>query len=130
MVMGQCGEWCRTVLVSGGGGWKQENGVSVSAGKEERPSMVLCAIAKLVPGIITFISGQFRVNLTTPTLTFPGIEAHAPFSIMDKPSTGLIYLNNKKEKRVMCLAEIVKFCDATLERILKEVKLKIFKSES
>nr|GEX44552.1 zinc finger, CCHC-type, retrotransposon Gag domain protein [Tanacetum cinerariifolium] len=36
--MGMCcesrGEWCRAVLVSGGGGWKQENGVSVSAGKE------------------------------------------------------------------------------------------------
>nr|GFC22558.1 hypothetical protein [Tanacetum cinerariifolium] len=31
--VGGDGEWCRAVLVSGGGGWKQENGVSVSAGK-------------------------------------------------------------------------------------------------
>nr|GEY15314.1 hypothetical protein [Tanacetum cinerariifolium] len=35
----------------------------------------------------------------------------------------------KEEKRVMYLVEIVKLCDATLERVLKEVKLKIFKSE-
>ncbi|GJY01461.1 hypothetical protein Tco_0359613 [Tanacetum coccineum] len=72
---------------------------------------------------------QIRVNLTAPTLTFPGMEAHDPYSIMDKPSTSLIYLNNKEEKRVMYLTEIVKLCDATVERVLKEVKLKIFKSE-
>ncbi|GKE53172.1 hypothetical protein Tco_1488328 [Tanacetum coccineum] len=70
-----------------------------------------------------------KVNLTAPTLTFPGIEAYDPYSIVDKPNTGLIYLNNKEEKRVMYLAQIIKFCDATLERALKEVKLKIFKSE-
>ncbi|GKA37723.1 hypothetical protein Tco_0724288 [Tanacetum coccineum] len=75
------------------------------------------------------LSYQIRVNLTGPTLTFPGIEAHDPYSIVDKPNTSLIYLNNKEEKRVMHLAEIVKFCDATLERVLKEVKIKIFKSE-
>ncbi|GJW31724.1 hypothetical protein Tco_0051756 [Tanacetum coccineum] len=55
--------------------------------------------------------------------------SHDSYSIMDKPNAGLIYLNNKEEKRVMYLAEIVKLCDATLERVLKEVKLKIFKSE-
>ncbi|GJY78229.1 hypothetical protein Tco_0484030 [Tanacetum coccineum] len=70
-----------------------------------------------------------KVNLTAPTLTFPGIEAHNPYSILDKPNTGLIYLNSKNEKRVMYLVEIVKFCDATLEKVLKEVKLKIFQSE-
>ncbi|GJS24293.1 retrovirus-related pol polyprotein from transposon TNT 1-94 [Tanacetum coccineum] len=74
-------------------------------------------------------SYQIKVNLTAPTLTFSDIEAHDPYSILDKPNTGLIYLNNKEEKRVMYLAEIIKFCDATLERVLKEVKLKIFKSE-
>ncbi|GKC01453.1 hypothetical protein Tco_0987589 [Tanacetum coccineum] len=74
-------------------------------------------------------SYQVKVNLTAPTLTFPGIEAHEPYSIIDKPTTGLIYLNNKDEKRVMYLVEIVKFCDATVEKVLKEVKLKIFQSE-
>nr|GEU85341.1 hypothetical protein [Tanacetum cinerariifolium] len=44
----------------------------------------------------------------------------------DKPGTGLIYLNSKEEKRVMYLAKIVKFCNATLERVLNEVKLRIF----
>ncbi|GKC27241.1 hypothetical protein Tco_1034535 [Tanacetum coccineum] len=101
---------------------------------------------KLMNSLITFIrsrviwervhdfqlgieSYQVKVNLTAPTLTFPGIEAYEPYSIVDKPNTGLIYLNNKDEKRVMYLVEIVKFCDATLEKVLKEVKLKIFQSE-
>ncbi|GKA64579.1 hypothetical protein Tco_0764286 [Tanacetum coccineum] len=57
------------------------------------------------------------------------IEAHDLYSIVDKPNTGLIYLNSKNEKWVMYLVEIVKFCDATLEKVLKEVKLKIFQSE-
>ncbi|GJZ55785.1 hypothetical protein Tco_0610978 [Tanacetum coccineum] len=35
----------------------------------------------------------------------------------------------KEEKRVMSLVEIVKFCDDILERVLKEVKLKIFETE-
>ncbi|GKE09082.1 hypothetical protein Tco_1412633, partial [Tanacetum coccineum] len=71
------------------------------------------------------IEGQFNCT----TMTFPGIEACEPYSIVDKPNTGLIYLNSKGEKRLMCLVEIVKFCDATLEKVLKEVKLKIFQSE-
>ncbi|GKA33768.1 hypothetical protein Tco_0720197 [Tanacetum coccineum] len=54
-------------------------------------------------------SYQIRVNLIAPTLTFPSIETRDPYSIMDKPN---------------------RFCDATLERVLKEVKLKIFKSEA
>ncbi|GJV05541.1 hypothetical protein Tco_1343197 [Tanacetum coccineum] len=36
---------------------------------------------------------------------------------------------SKNEKWVMYLVEIVKFCDATLEKVLKEVKLNIFQSE-
>ncbi|GJY65314.1 hypothetical protein Tco_0467552 [Tanacetum coccineum] len=101
---------------------------------------------KLMNSLITFIrsrviservhdfqleieSYQIKVNLTAPTLTFPGIEAYEPFSIVDKPNTGLIYLNSKDEKRVVYLVEIVKYCDATLEKVLKEVKLKIFQSE-
>ncbi|GJS31632.1 ribonuclease H-like domain-containing protein [Tanacetum coccineum] len=75
-------------------------------------------------------SYQFKVNLTTPTLTFPSIEAYEPYSIVDKPNTSLIYLNNKDEKLVMYLVKIVKFYDATLERVLKEVKLMIFQSDS
>ncbi|GJY07907.1 hypothetical protein Tco_0374961 [Tanacetum coccineum] len=34
----------------------------------------------------------------------------------------LIYENNKKEMRVMDIKEILKFCDATLKRVLKKVK--------
>ncbi|GKB29469.1 hypothetical protein Tco_0868870, partial [Tanacetum coccineum] len=101
---------------------------------------------KLMNSLITFIrsrmiwervhdfqlgikSYQIKVNLTAPTLIIPVIKAHEPYYIVDKPSTGLIYLNNKDEKRVMYLKKIVKFCDVTLEKVLKEVKLKIFQSE-
>nr|GFA46232.1 hypothetical protein [Tanacetum cinerariifolium] len=101
---------------------------------------------KLMNSLITFIkirviwervhdfhlgieSYQVKVNLTAPTLTFHGIGSHEPYSIIDKPTMGLIYLNNKDEKWVMYLVEIVKFCDATLEKVLKEVKLKIFQCE-
>ncbi|GJS69252.1 hypothetical protein Tco_0702093 [Tanacetum coccineum] len=68
-------------------------------------------------------------KLNHHTNTFLGIEAHDPYSIMDKPNMGLIYLKGKEDKRVIYLAEIVKFYDATLKRVLNEVKLKIFKSE-
>ncbi|GJY15338.1 hypothetical protein Tco_0385760 [Tanacetum coccineum] len=72
---------------------------------------------------------QIKVNLNAPTLTFSGIKAYEPYSIVDKPSIGLIYLNSKDEKQVMYLVEIMKFCNATLEKVLKEVMLKIFQSE-
>ncbi|GJZ45372.1 hypothetical protein Tco_0592968 [Tanacetum coccineum] len=75
-------------------------------------------------------SYQIKVNLTTPTLTFCGIEKYEPYSIVGKPTTGLYYLNRKYEKWAMYLVEIVELCDATLEKILKELKLKIFQSES
>ncbi|GJU96383.1 hypothetical protein Tco_1321139 [Tanacetum coccineum] len=58
-----------------------------------------------------------------------GRKAYEPYSIVDKLNTGLIYLNNKDEKRVTYLVEIVKFCDVTLERVLNEVKLRIFQNQ-
>nr|GEU97181.1 leucine-rich repeat-containing protein [Tanacetum cinerariifolium] len=82
-----------------------------------------------MPRLLGIKSYQIEVNLTAPTLTFPGIKAHDPYTIVDEPDAGLIYLNNKEEKRVMYLVKIVKFCDATLERVWKEVKLKIFQNE-
>nr|GEV86753.1 hypothetical protein [Tanacetum cinerariifolium] len=67
-------------------------------------------------------SYQQKVNLTTPTITFPGIERRNMITITSKPVDGLIYENSKKEKRVMILKEILKFCDATLKRVLEMVK--------
>ncbi|GJR61536.1 hypothetical protein Tco_1503698 [Tanacetum coccineum] len=101
---------------------------------------------KLMKSLITFIrscviwervhdfqlgieSYQMKVNLTAPTIKFPGIEEHASYSIVDEPQMGLIYLNSKDEKRVMYLEENVKFCDATLEKVFKEVKLRMFESQ-
>ncbi|GJZ04349.1 hypothetical protein Tco_0537624 [Tanacetum coccineum] len=72
---------------------------------------------------------QIKINLTTPKLTFPGIEAYEPYTVVDSPDVGLIYLNSRNEKRFMGLTEIVKFCDATLQMVLKEVDLKLYLSE-
>ncbi|GKD97410.1 hypothetical protein Tco_1381307, partial [Tanacetum coccineum] len=68
-------------------------------------------------------SYQQKINLTTPTMTFPGIkEDHEMFSIIYEPVHGIIYKNSKKEKRVMRHSEIHKFCDATLNRVLEGLK--------
>ncbi|GJV27190.1 hypothetical protein Tco_1383638, partial [Tanacetum coccineum] len=67
-------------------------------------------------------SYQQKVNLTAPTMTYPGIEDHEMFSIIYEPVHGIIYKNNKKEKRVMRHSEIHKFCDATLNKVLEGLK--------
>nr|GEZ85422.1 reverse transcriptase domain-containing protein [Tanacetum cinerariifolium] len=64
------------------------------------------------------INGK-KVNLTAPTVTFLGIDMHKMFFIVFEPIYGIIYKNNKKEKRVMRHQEIHKFCDATLKRVLE-----------
>ncbi|GKA07787.1 hypothetical protein Tco_0687011 [Tanacetum coccineum] len=67
-------------------------------------------------------SYQQKVNLTAPIITFLGIKKHKMFSIISKPVYGIIYKNNKKEKRVMRHQEVHKFCDATLKSVLKRLK--------
>ncbi|GJS11752.1 hypothetical protein Tco_0368548, partial [Tanacetum coccineum] len=44
-------------------------------------------------------SYQQKINLTAPTITFPGIEEYDVFSIVYEPVHGIIYTNSKKEKR-------------------------------
>ncbi|GJW16035.1 retrovirus-related pol polyprotein from transposon TNT 1-94 [Tanacetum coccineum] len=63
-----------------------------------------------------------KINLTTPTITFPRIEEYDVFSIVYEPIHGIIYTNSKKEKRVMRPSEIQKFYDATLRRTLEGLK--------
>ncbi|GKA10226.1 hypothetical protein Tco_0689659 [Tanacetum coccineum] len=63
-----------------------------------------------------------KVNLTAPTITFPGIEEYEMLSIIYEPVHRIIYKNSKKEKRVMRHSEIHKFCDATLNRVLEGLK--------
>ncbi|GJR51246.1 hypothetical protein Tco_1401767 [Tanacetum coccineum] len=67
-------------------------------------------------------SYQQKVNLTAPTISFPGVEKHKMFSIIYEHVHGIIYKNSKKEKRVMRHSEIHKFCDATLIRLLEGLK--------
>ncbi|GJV80531.1 hypothetical protein Tco_1516401 [Tanacetum coccineum] len=67
-------------------------------------------------------SYQQKVNLTAPTISFPGVEKQKMFSIIYEPVHGIIYKNSKKEKRVMRHSEIHKFCDATLNIVLEGLK--------
>ncbi|GKA32211.1 hypothetical protein Tco_0718578 [Tanacetum coccineum] len=67
-------------------------------------------------------SYQQKVNLTAPTISFPGVEKHKMFSIIYDPVHGIIYKTSKKKKRVMRHSEIHKFCDATLIRVLEGLK--------
>ncbi|GJS30612.1 hypothetical protein Tco_0491232 [Tanacetum coccineum] len=67
-------------------------------------------------------SYQQKVNLTAPTISFPGIEKHKMFPIIYEPMHGIIHKNSKKEKRVMRHSEIHKFCDATLNRVLEGLR--------
>ncbi|GKA27580.1 hypothetical protein Tco_0713748 [Tanacetum coccineum] len=63
-----------------------------------------------------------QVNLTAPTITFPGIKKYKMFSIISELVYGITYKNNKKEKRVIRHQEVYKFCDATLKRVLEGLK--------
>ncbi|GJY99368.1 hypothetical protein Tco_0516798 [Tanacetum coccineum] len=67
-------------------------------------------------------SYQQKVNLTVPTMTFPGIKDHETFFIIYEHVRGIIFKNSKKEKRVMRHSKIYKFCDATLNRVLEGLK--------
>ncbi|GJZ94593.1 hypothetical protein Tco_0666796, partial [Tanacetum coccineum] len=61
---------------------------------------------------------------------FKAICDELDITVHDEPSVGLIYLNSKEEKRIIDLVDISKFCDATLEKVLKEVKLKVLRPSS
>ncbi|GJW90231.1 hypothetical protein Tco_0167784 [Tanacetum coccineum] len=69
-------------------------------------------------------SYQQKVNLTTPTISFPGVGKHKMFSIIYEPVHGIIYKNSKKKKRVMRHSEIHK--DLTNEEV---EYLKLFEEE-
>ncbi|GJU23951.1 hypothetical protein Tco_1162572 [Tanacetum coccineum] len=62
------------------------------------------------------------MNGKVPDYAKTGIEKHKTFSIIYEHVHGIIYKNSKKEKRVMRHSEIHKFCDATLNRVLKGLK--------
>ncbi|GJU11908.1 hypothetical protein Tco_1134304 [Tanacetum coccineum] len=73
-------------------------------------------------------SYQQKVNLTTPTLTFPSIEKEKLLTITSDPLVGLVYENNKKEKTIMDIKEIPKIYDATQKRVLEKKTTRAKKS--
>ncbi|GKC41165.1 hypothetical protein Tco_1058887 [Tanacetum coccineum] len=76
----------------------------------------------IMNGKLRVESYQQKVNLTASTISFLGIEKHKMFSIIYDPVHGIIYKNSKKEKRVMRHLEVHKFCNVTLNRVLKGLK--------
>nr|GEX29889.1 hypothetical protein [Tanacetum cinerariifolium] len=91
--------------------------------KNDIEDMYLLIMNEKVPDYAeTSESYQHKVNLTAPTISFPGIEEFEMFSINYEHVHRIIYKNNKKEKRVMRRSKILKFCDATLNRVLKGLK--------
>ncbi|GJZ81855.1 hypothetical protein Tco_0646849 [Tanacetum coccineum] len=64
-------------------------------------------------------SYQQKVNLTAPTITFPGIEKFKVFSIVSKPVYGVIYKNNKKENLNNKDAEYLQLFEEEIEERLK-----------
>nr|GEZ39798.1 hypothetical protein [Tanacetum cinerariifolium] len=105
---------------------KRENGSIVSITKPDYKNLNKNDIKDMyllcINGKVGVKSYQQKVNLTTPTITFPSIKKYKMFSIISKPVYDIIYKNNKKEKRVMRHQEVHKFCDATIKRVLKELK--------
>nr|GEV23867.1 hypothetical protein [Tanacetum cinerariifolium] len=71
------------------------------------------------PGMESY---QQKVNLNASTITFLGIEEYELFIVTSKSVIGIIYNNNKKEKKVVIYKEIHKFCDVTLKRVLERLK--------
>ncbi|GJW92632.1 hypothetical protein Tco_0170185 [Tanacetum coccineum] len=54
-------------------------------------------------------SYQYRLNLTKQTLTFDGIKAEEPYSIVDEPTFGITYLKKNTEKRFIGHLKYVKW---------------------
>nr|GEW16111.1 hypothetical protein [Tanacetum cinerariifolium] len=67
-------------------------------------------------------SSQIKNNLTAPTSVILSIEELEPYTIINDLSIGIVYENSKKERRVMNIDELPKFCDATLSKVLKKVE--------
>nr|GEU49241.1 hypothetical protein [Tanacetum cinerariifolium] len=96
-------------------------------GNELRKSLIVyirsCVIWEMVHdyqlGIESYL---IIVNLTALTLTFFGMETLSLYPIITHPFIGIVYENSKKEMRVMNIDKLQKFCDATLEKVLKNVK--------
>ncbi|GJY31056.1 hypothetical protein Tco_0414551 [Tanacetum coccineum] len=66
-------------------------------------------------------SYQINVNLTTLTITFPGIETLPLYSIIVDPFVGIVCENSEREKRAMNVDELQKFSDAILKRVLSKI---------
>ncbi|GKA52041.1 reverse transcriptase domain-containing protein [Tanacetum coccineum] len=107
------------LIVNGKVGDYAETGLLWSLSIFIRSTMIWERVHDFQLGVESY---QQKVNLTAPTITFPGIEKYKMFSIVSEPVYGIKYKNSKKEKRVMRNQEVHKFCDATLKRALEGLK--------
>ncbi|GJZ14786.1 hypothetical protein Tco_0550463 [Tanacetum coccineum] len=72
-------------------------------------------------------SYHIKINLTAGTLVYPGIEALEPYTIITDPFISIAYENNKKERRVMNIHELPKFCKAN--RVLNKIEKILLKAK-
>ncbi|KAJ9553548.1 hypothetical protein OSB04_017593 [Centaurea solstitialis] len=64
-------------------------------------------------------SHQNTINLTSPNQDLPNIDRYPLFDVIEKPSLGVVYPNEKGEKKFMRCDEVHKYCDGTLHFINK-----------
>ncbi|GJV01509.1 retrovirus-related pol polyprotein from transposon TNT 1-94 [Tanacetum coccineum] len=83
----------------------------------------------IMNGKLGIESYQQKVNLTAPTMSFPGVKKHRMFSIIYEPVHGIIYKNSKKEKRVMRHFRDLSFCDANVETSTRRLKKEVNRHE-
>ncbi|GJU34324.1 hypothetical protein Tco_1182678 [Tanacetum coccineum] len=92
---------------------------------EEVSPQLLAEVSRkgLIADDLGMESYQHKVNLTAPTLTFPGTKEEKLLTITSNPIIGLIYENNKKEKRTQNLnkddAEHVMFYEEYIQERLR-----------
>ncbi|GJY30959.1 hypothetical protein Tco_0414454 [Tanacetum coccineum] len=67
-------------------------------------------------------SYQHKVNLTAPTISFPGVKKNTKCIIHHLEPCMESYQDSEEGKRVMRHSEIHKFCDATLNRVLEGLR--------
>ncbi|KAJ9538257.1 hypothetical protein OSB04_030990 [Centaurea solstitialis] len=64
-------------------------------------------------------SHQNTINLTLTNQDLPNIDRYSPFEVLEKPALGVVYLNEKDEKKFMRCDEVHKYSDGTLHFINK-----------
>ncbi|KAJ9535269.1 LOW QUALITY PROTEIN: hypothetical protein OSB04_un001633 [Centaurea solstitialis] len=64
-------------------------------------------------------SHQSTINLSLPNQDLPNIDRYSLYQVLEKPTLGVVYQNQKEEKKFMRCNEVHKYSDGTLHIINK-----------